>query len=496
MRALPVHGPARTRRWNIPLSEVMKLALVPPFIHISLQLPAQPRLKHFPLSALHFFPTSLIPIPCFLLSFGLVDFILGLISIGNYCIRPRHRHRLALTPSTAQKLVTTQNPPPATLCLRPPSLGIQLLPMSLVDPQIRTREHPASIPDITVTEQETHIESLLDSRRSDPSDTHENLETPDVEMISSEPSTAPVTPMEGAPALPQKSSLRASRMLDLNIHKLAAEQPPFTQTAPLHDAYLSSEEDASSCTDDFSDFDFESGSEDSETSAKRRGSHEDTARVVSVVFAGKPSLVDLPRRSMSPSSNESTSRPPSRLRRTSTDLSSARRRLSIYSASASSILHPPRTSSISPRKLEKQRPNFLSIDPFAAKAAVEEKEETPKTPTAMFKRTLSLVRKKSRPSLNHAFNQSRDSLALPAQGYHHMEQVQEIQEEPVAEEPHPAIKGPFTYQEILKSAKRRTQTQPISPMSPMSETTSPVTPNGTRHRLRHFSSSKRRSIKI
>src|SRR6478609_7605544 len=104
--------------------------------------------------------------------------------------------------------------------------------------------------------------------------------------------------LSAAPALPAKSSLRASRCLDgLLTHKLTPEgQAPFSTP---HDVYLSSEEDASSSADDFSDFEFDSGSDESQST--RRGSQEDTAKVVSVVFSGKPSVIDLPRRSVSPS---------------------------------------------------------------------------------------------------------------------------------------------------------------------------------------------------
>lgn len=374
--------------------------------------------------------------------------------------------------------------------------------MSLVDEHHAARERIAScsIPEIKTTEPEAHIESLPDTKLPLPSDTDSDSHTTDDDMLSSQHSidttttTTTSTTMEEVPALPQKSSLRASRLLDLNIHKMVVEQPPFTQTAP-HDVYLSSEEDASSSAGDFSDFDFESGSEDAEQSMKRRESHEDTARVISVVFAGKPSLVDLPRRSMSPSSNGSSSRPPSSLRRTSTDPVLGRR-LSVCSSSGSSgILHPPRTSSMGPRKLEKQRPQFLSIDPYAAKAHMEDNEtlKTPKTPTGMFKRTMSLVRKKSKPALHSAFLASRDNLSLITTT-HHMEQVREMQEEPVIEEPQSA-KEPPTYQEIIKAAKRRTHTpQPMSPMSPVTVPASPATPNSTRNRLRHFSA-RRRSIK-
>ncbi|KAH6987571.1 hypothetical protein BKA56DRAFT_275230 [Ilyonectria sp. MPI-CAGE-AT-0026] len=321
---------------------------------------------------------------------------------------------------------------------------------------------------------------------------------------------------EQAPALPERSARRASRMLDgLTPHKLIAEdqQPPLKAQSAPHDVYLSSEEDASSSADDFSDFECESSSEQSQKSAIRRGSQEDTARVVSVIFSGKPSIVDLPRRSISPSSSETSSRPPSRLRRTSTMPIMDHRRVSMSSSPSgssvrSSIMHPPRTSSMLPSsRLEKQRPHFLNIDPFATKTEREEEHnngdlKTPKTPTGMFKRTLSLVKKRSRPSLNTHFNTqhsslSRDSLPSFIMPSSHMEQVREESPAPEPKSaPRPVSRGPVTYHDIVMSAKRRAQTTPMSPISPLSEPASPMTPNGTRQRLRQgFSSARRRSIK-
>ncbi|KPM34823.1 hypothetical protein AK830_g11748 [Neonectria ditissima] len=327
---------------------------------------------------------------------------------------------------------------------------------------------------------------------------------------------------EQAPALPVKSSRRASRMLDNIIitqkMPLEDQQPPLTAQSAPHDIYLSSEEDASSSADDFSDFEFESSTEEAQKTSTRRGSQEDTARVVSVVFSGKPSIVNLPRRSMSPSSSETSSRPPSRLRRTST-LPIIDRRVSISSSPSafsvnSSITHPPRTSSMLPsRRLQKEKPQFLSIDPFASKPVQDQNVpelKTPKTPTGMFKRTLSLVKKRSRPSLNTHFNTnhstlSRDSLPSFMMPSYHMEQVQEESPAPESKSapvsapasapaPAPVSRPPVTYHEIVKLSKRRAQTAPMSPMSPMSEPASPMTPNGTRQRLRNgFSSARRRS---
>lgn len=284
-------------------------------------------------------------------------------------------------------------------------------------------------------------------------------------------------------------------MLDALPHKITTtEQPPFSQTAP-HDVYLSSEEDASSSADDFSDFDFDSDNEQSKsTSTRRRGSHEDTARVVSVIFSGKPSIVNLPPRSTSPSSVGSPPRPIRQLQRTATEPWFGRR-MSTSSSASSSILHPPRTSSMLPgRRLEKQRPQFLQIDPFASVKPDLERRETesprPKTPTAMFKRTLSLVRKRSKPNLNQAAMQSRESLSIQTQF------MDQVAEEP-ARADSPASAKSLTYNDILKTAKRRTQTMPMSPMSDPATPTTPMTPNSTRSRLRNgFSAATRRRSSI
>ncbi|KAF5020933.1 hypothetical protein F66182_7038 [Fusarium sp. NRRL 66182] len=348
--------------------------------------------------------------------------------------------------------------------------------------------------------------------------------SPSADADESSPESTPTTmipsqrqlSMQGAPALPAKSSLRASRCLDgLLTHKLTPEgQAPFTTP---HDVYLSSEEDASSSADDFSDSEFDSGSDESKSLA-RRGSHEDTAKAVSVVYAGKPSVIELPRRSATPSitseassrpsSRMSTaSRPPSSLRRTST-LPVLDRRMSFYTSSTGAVMHPPRTSSIPTTRLEKSKPDFLSIDPFAAKAEPEVKEETlerpktPKTPTGMFKRTLSLVKKRSRPSLNTQFaSSSKDNLSLYTPTLP-MEQVREelVTDSEAKEQsaPKPILHKAPTYHEM---AQRRMSSAPMSPMSPMSlmsEPASPMTPNSTRSRLRAglAAAARRRSVKV
>ncbi|KAG8159932.1 hypothetical protein KVR01_010569 [Diaporthe batatas] len=328
-------------------------------------------------------------------------------------------------------------------------------------------------------------------------------------MIQSKPSQHPgQQPEEQAPVLPQKSALRTSRLLDNLVGlKLTMPDPPsFTQTP--HDEYMSSEEDASSTAGDFSDFEYDSSSDDvCPSPAKDRRSHEVTARVVSVIFSGKPSVVDVPqnRRSISPTSFER--------RQTIMDLAAQslaqddaevkRRRMSVTSTSSDSVstkptrtAHPPRSSSMQPRPttntFSKTKPAFLQIDPYAngsvysldvlqePKEAEQEDERprTPKTPTKMFKgvaRTLSLMKRRSTPRMNQAFLSSSSTenvstATSPAKrsilGEPLCEAPQEMSQEaadgasefavpPPPQRPPPQPQSAaVTYEEIVRVAKR------------------------------------------
>ncbi|KAI3550220.1 hypothetical protein CSPX01_01818 [Colletotrichum filicis] len=320
------------------------------------------------------------------------------------------------------------------------------------------------------------------------------------------PSPKKTQPAQTAPALPAKSSLRASRLLDGMALKIITNQP--TQAAP-QEVYLSSEEEASSSADEFSDYDYESDSAESADSPVRRKSQEDTARVVSVVFAGKPSIIDLPstRRSASPESMES-SRPPSRLVISSTAPSLRRMPTSSTSgASFSPVFHPPRSSSmmITSSMLPKEKPSFLSIDPYASKPfderaeepqAEPEKLERPKTPTSqLFKRTLSIVRKRSRPQLRDlaANNSSRDRLSSPSLGHLPLSAHADIREEPEQKAPWSAV----SYHDIMRAAKKNAQNQPPTPSTPVAQVQSPSSPAGnTRSRILSGFTNRRKSIKI
>ncbi|KAK1999703.1 hypothetical protein LX36DRAFT_466348 [Colletotrichum falcatum] len=312
-------------------------------------------------------------------------------------------------------------------------------------------------------------------------------------------------PQQNAPALPAKSSLRASRLLDTMALKIITNQPP--QSAP-QEIYLSSEEEASSSADEFSDYDYESESAESADSPIRK-SHEDTARVVSVIYSGKPSIIDLPstRRSVTPESVDSRSL--SRLAISSTEPALRRMSTTPTGASYSPVYHPPRSSSmmITASMLPKERPAFLSVDPYASKPLDErleerqletERPERPKTPTSqLFKRTLSIVRKRSRPQLKElpTNNTSRDQLSSPSLGHLPLSANLDIKEEA----PEKAPNSPWSsvsYHDIMRAAKKNAQqNQPPTPSA--SAVVSPSSPAGnTRSRILSGFANKRKSMRM
>lgn len=230
-----------------------------------------------------------------------------------------------------------------------------------------------------------------------------------------------------APSLPNKSALRSSRLLDAfstTVPLDSKDQTALARAAP-QDVYLSSEEDPSSSADEFSDYDWESESERSPGSPSSRHSHEDTAKMVSVVFVGKPSIINLSsnvRRSVPP---QPTHEPPvpGVVRSSTEPLPSSRASTSSTSTSTSTSTaaqrnHPPRLSSRRGNMLTKQAPTFLSIDPYASQTSEGPLKtrrgdlDTPVTPRAssgMLKKGLSIVRKRSRPALREAA--CRDSIS-------------------------------------------------------------------------------------
>lgn len=288
---------------------------------------------------------------------------------------------------------------------------------------------------ITLTTLDSHEHDIFQDEQYDSDDSFVSAKSESLIMDT--------TTIE-APALPERSRARASRLLATIPIKSATECTILTHAAP-HMVYLSSEEDGSSSADDFSDFDL---TDDEDADGVRRGSHEDIARIVSVVYSGKPSIVSLPARSTSPSiaSTSDDGRP-----KTSSGLmgrasiSSLSRTLSFTSTAS-----PARTSS------RMTRPSFLKIDPFATKAPESEDTERPKTPksaSSLF-RNMGLGKKRSKASLSTF---PRDGEISPLAQVGEEEELDSIS----------ALQG-STYSDIMKAAKRKASTSTLNanPSSP------------------------------
>ncbi|KAG5994389.1 hypothetical protein E4U54_003105 [Claviceps lovelessii] len=297
-----------------------------------------------------------------------------------------------------------------------------------------------------------------------------------------------ISASDEAPMLPPRSARRVSRLtMPIPPKKTTSSDQPMLPHAAPHQLYLSSEEDASSSADDFSDFadELDSDSEKSERRTDRRVSREDTARMVSVIFYGKPSIVTMcPRRSISPSS--STGQAGTNILRTTTEpVLSRPRSISPSCSTTTTFSRPPRSSSMmTAGGIAKKRPGFLQLDPYA-KGDVEPlpSARTPKTPTAMFRKTLNLVKKRSKHNLQQS--ESRESHLLPMEQVGEAEEERDPRESICMEPPTPAL---VSYQDIIRNAKRNT----LHPMS-RSEASSPKSP---RPRFRSgLSLSRQRSLR-
>ncbi|RKU40732.1 hypothetical protein DL546_002486 [Coniochaeta pulveracea] len=312
------------------------------------------------------------------------------------------------------------------------------------------------------------------------------------------------------PMLPQRSSLRASRFVDsisLSSSKLSLKAPELSQTT-IHEVYLSSEEDASSSADDFSDYDWDSETDDTDVQSARRDSHEAQARVISVVFHGKPSIIDLPshRSTVSSISPSYMSAPSFRRAGTPTE-------------SSSSQQSSPRKSSLVSSLLSRRQPLFLHIDPYAngssysldATSKHQGDEDlvplkTPRTPKLLtsMSRTMSLVRKRSRPLLN-AFSNDTPSSTTPA-----LEESVEATptapvsdhittqtiEAPAQSHSEQALRSP-TYNEIIKAARKATSRH-SEPFSPSENDLPPIVPasaHPAKRRILSGLASRRQSFK-
>lgn len=329
-------------------------------------------------------------------------------------------------------------------------------------------------------EQANTLQADIDHNDDSTDGTSINRITDDMLSIHSTKSESFVTgpSSAGAPALPMKSALRASRLLATLPQKLSDDRPVLTPAAP-HLMYLSSEEDGSSSADDLSDLDsFDSDSEESlDGHAYHAG---EFARAVSVVFSGKPSVINLTSRSGSLASLRNKSEDPA-LRTTATAPTLGRTRST--SSVASSLRHPPRSSSMN-TNMDKRRPKFLHVDPFAPPKEDSESIKAPKTPTAMFSRAFNnLVKKRSRTALNSA----RDNEVVPMELVGE-EIMEEVPEEPVS--PKTVAAGPVKYQDIMAAAKKNAQS-PTAQSPP-----TPTSPNSAKNGIRGFSLSRRMSVRV
>ncbi|KAK4127653.1 hypothetical protein N657DRAFT_631433 [Parathielavia appendiculata] len=366
------------------------------------------------------------------------------------------------------------------------------------------------------------------------------------------PSPKRVRSSDNVPELPPRSGLRVSKMLDNLGMKLggAVEATGLGQATTPHDVYLSSEEDVSSDADDFSDYDYDSSVEDP-TSPTSRSSHEDTARVVSVVFAGKPSIVDLPAARKRPVSSTSLgttrtrcSTESSALTKPQTAASATTEDRPITPASTASSRYsqsrpsknttPNRRSSILLSEiLIKKKPPFLSIDPYANGSSYSlnmpkaldslegesQTAKTPRTPTALLKgvtRSLSLVRKRSRPALSpgpqtsmpklDALSSNRSSVQSPpppppATVVHGDEGGPEPDTAKHEQQPKTPM-TPITYTDILRAVKRNATVMGGAP-SPPSDIMSPTSPGpaaaataATKRGILGGLAARRRSVKL
>lgn len=292
------------------------------------------------------------------------------------------------------------------------------------------------------------------------------------------------------PALPTRSALRASRVLVPLKHD--ASDPPLSPAAPPHEVYLSSEEDASSSADDFSEYDFESESEEGKSAGRKR-SCEDVAKAVPVVFSGKPTVVTV---KTAPRVQRQATMPDVRMSSTP-DF----RRQSTFPA-------PPRSASLVDGPAGAQ-PSFLGVDPFAERGPEEEGARR----GSMLRKTIGLVRKRSRPFLmtmanSSVGNLSSASLASPSPSISEGEAPSPRSRRPSA----PSIKtngssgnstagpgagqGPVTYNDIIRNVKRNEANRPRSPAPASPASPAPAISADRKSRiLSGFTMSKRRSVR-
>jgi hypothetical protein len=296
------------------------------------------------------------------------------------------------------------------------------------------------------------------------------------------------------PAVPPRSELRASRIFEnLTIELEALEKAALEEKlrgqlveSDPYKSYLSSEEEGSESADEFDESIVELDSDRPPSSrASSRCSHEDTARVVSFMFVGKPQLVEvashdrpasLKRRSTDRSveSRESRRRPsPLRLIPNITGSSTLSTRTSSLAASSKNLplrlyTHPAAaasTLSVASKHSFLQSDPFPTPNPNEVEKVSSSSDAFPKTPTSInaawkgsilgVTRTLGKAAKKrpSMPKLSLAYTSTspRQPSGTPTTATPNTATPKSASS-PL---PRPSQdQGPVNYQDILRNAIR------------------------------------------
>ncbi|KAI1816740.1 hypothetical protein GGS20DRAFT_174501 [Poronia punctata] len=309
------------------------------------------------------------------------------------------------------------------------------------------------------------------------------------------------------PTIPKRNTLRTSRLLDsLRLDSIESATKSLNTT---DNAYLSSEEEASSTADDDLDYDYESSSEESEKSSVSRKSQEVTARAVSVVFVGKPSMIHL-------ANNRSPVSPP---KRPQSEFFGRAVSSSFGTASLRNRPEHRKASLASIRDLPSESPSFLNQDPFRdnpytrreslptieaapSSGPVPRLSRTPSTAFHRLSKTISLARKRSRPNLKAVANSpSTSTLNLPG-----LNTVQETggitaKADIISPAGSTTPQTPVTYNEVVRAARRGSVVSPNTTQPPpppaLARPPSPISPlPAKRSLLGGLAMNRRRSMRI
>jgi hypothetical protein len=214
-------------------------------------------------------------------------FVISFITLHNpiYCCKPSGSH----SHDWRNRDITNKLPPKTTHSWRNISRPRMPLITKLHPALERVREHSGS--GTLDADTEEHFDHELDDFQ----------ERNEEDMSDGSILDQPRLSKTSIPAVPPRSELRASRIfenltIELEALEKAANEEKNKEQSVESDpyaSYLSSEEEGSESTDEFDESIVQLDSDRPPSSTSSRCSHEDTARVVSFMFVGKPQLVDV-----------------------------------------------------------------------------------------------------------------------------------------------------------------------------------------------------------